>query len=203
MAAAASTTAAALPLTATRNELTDDREAMAAVRRGDREALEALLCRHQGEVFAYLRARLLEPADAEDLCQEVFLRCCAGKARLRRAESMGGWLIGIARNVLREHVRRTKRRKEVAWTELCLEVDGERPPAGAAADALPHLPACLESLGHSARQALELKYRENKRMSVIGELLGRTEGAVKVLMYRARQALRRCLNRKLGRLLDE
>ena len=94
---------------------------------------------------------LLEPADAEDLCQEVFLRCYLGRGRFDSSIQVRPWLIGIARNVLREHVRKMKRRKEVAWTELCLELDAlistENPRYD---EVLAFLPECLESLGPSA-----------------------------------------------------
>src|SRR5687768_7929669 len=91
--------------------------------RGDKKAFSTLVELYQHTVYGYLRARLLEPADAEDLCQEVFLRLYLGREKLSRASAVGSWLVGIARNVLREHVKKQHRRREVAWTELCLELD--------------------------------------------------------------------------------
>jgi RNA polymerase sigma-70 factor (ECF subfamily) len=49
-------------------------------------------------------------------------------------------------------------------------------------------------LGQSARQALEMYYASRLRLAEIGQQLKRSEGAVKLLMFRARQALRRCLD---------
>jgi RNA polymerase sigma-70 factor (ECF subfamily) len=170
------------------------------MRRGDRAAFEAIVTRHQRAVYGYLRTRLLEPADAEDLCQEVFLRCYSGKVRFDRAVELRPWLIGIGRNVLREHVRRKARTREVAWTEMCLEFDSlaaEETAANAAA--LDHLPRCLDELGQSARQALDMRYGASLRLAEIGEQLHRSEGAVKLLVFRARQALRKCLDIKLLR----
>lgn len=166
--------------------------------RGDREAFTQLLAEHQRPIYGYLLARLAAPADAEDLCQEVFLRCFQGREKLPQTDSLRAWLLGIARNVLREHIRAVQRRREVAWTELCLELDEliqHESPAGN--EALDHLPVCLESLGQSAREALEMRYRSRLRLGEIGALLKRSEGAVKLLMYRARQALKNCLDRKL------
>ena len=60
------------------------------------------------------------------------------------------------------------------------------------------LPDCLASLGPSARQALDFKYHAKLRLSEIGERLHRSEGAVKLLMFRARQALKHCIDTKLG-----
>jgi RNA polymerase sigma-70 factor (ECF subfamily) len=166
--------------------------------RGDKKAFAALVEIYQHTVYGYLRARLLEPADAEDLCQEVFLRLYLGREKLSRANAVGSWLVGIARNVLREHVKKRHRRREVAWTALCLELDAlVGPQTYAEHDALHHLPGCLESLGQSARQAIDLRYSASLRWAQVGERLKRSEGAVKLLVHRARQALKYCLDRKL------
>jgi RNA polymerase sigma-70 factor (ECF subfamily) len=168
--------------------------------RGDKPAFAALVELHQRAVYGFLRARLLEPADAEDLCQEVFLRCYLGREKFERTPAVRPWLFGIARNLLREHVRRIARRKEVAWTEMCLELDAlvEKPDVRDE-DALAHLPACLDSLGKSAREALDLRYQARLRLAEIGEKLHRSEGAIKLLVHRARQALKHCLDGKMKR----
>jgi RNA polymerase sigma-70 factor (ECF subfamily) len=171
---------------------------VASAQRGDHRAFAALVELYQNAVYGFLRARLIEAADAEDLCQEVFLRCYLGREKLSRASTVGAWLIGIARNLLREHVRRQHRRREVAWTELCLELDElARDQAGPHDDALAHLPSCLSSLGQSAREAIDLRYRAQLRMAAIAERLKRSEGAVKLLVHRARAALKHCLDQKL------
>jgi RNA polymerase sigma-70 factor (ECF subfamily) len=177
----------------------DETQLVQAAQRGDRQAFSLLVERHQRAVFGFLRARLLEAADAEDLCQEVFLRCYLGREKLERATTVGAWLAGIARNILREHVRKMSRRREVAWTELCLELDQLTPAReGHEHDAMSHLPKCLDALGQSAREAIDLRYRVQLRMEEIGRRLKRSEGAVKLLVHRARQALRNCLERRLS-----
>ena len=60
-----------------------------------------------------------------------------------------------------------------------------------------HLPDCMQGLGPSARDALDLYYRQHKRVVEIGDKLRRSEGAIKLLLFRARQALKFCLNGKL------
>ena len=92
-----------------------------------------------------------------------------------------------------------KRRKEVAWTELCLELESVMPPSaqgGDDDDVMLHLPVCMDGLGPSAREAIELQYRGERKLAEIGRQLHRSEGAVKLLLHRARQALRDCLERR-------
>lgn len=168
------------------------------VLRGDREAFETLVNRYQSSIYGYLRARLLQHSDAEDLTQEVFLRFYLARARFDHTQMIRPWLLGIARNLLREHARSLRKLQRGSWTTLCIEleellhVDGaEREP-----EALDHLPECLGDLGQSARQAIELHYQQNLLLSEIGDRLRRSEGAVKLLVFRARQALKRCLDFK-------
>ena len=170
------------------------------VQQGDRDAFAQLIEEERASIFGYLRARLLEPADAEDLAQEVFLRCYTGCNEAPDDVAVRPWLMGIAKNLLREHARRQRRRREGAWTEMCLELDdlsADESPSEFD-DALDYLPGCIQTLGPSARQALELRYHGEMRLAEIGVHLHRSEGAVKLMIHRARQALRYCLNRKLG-----
>lgn len=178
----------------------EDSQLLGAVQQGDRAAFATIVERYQGKIYGYLRARLLQSSDADDLTQEVFLRCYTCRARFDTSGMVGPWLIGIARNLLREHARKTRRRREVAWTELCLELDElVSDDAERYDDLLGHLPACLETLGPSARQAIDLRYSAKLRLAEIGERLRRSEGAAKLLVFRARQALRYCLERRSGR----
>jgi RNA polymerase sigma-70 factor (ECF subfamily) len=176
----------------------DDAGLLAAAQRGDHGAFTAIIERHARLVHGYLRARLTRLADAEDLGQEVFLRVYTARAVPRGTGELAlrPWLLGIARNVLREHVRATRRR-EMAWTALCLDIEylvgGAEPDCDAFDQVIGRLPGCLEALGTSARQAIDLYYRDDLRMQEIATRLKRSEGAVKLLVHRARQALRRCL----------
>jgi len=169
--------------------------------RGDRAAFEALIVQHQSAIYGFLRARLLQHSDAEDLTQEVFLRFYLARARFDSKQLIRPWLLGIARNLLREHTRKIKRRRQTGWTELCLELEEllkteAREPDD---DIFIWLPECLSELGQSARQAIDLHYTANLRLAEIGEQLKRSEGAVKLLVFRARQALKRCLDQKMQR----
>ncbi len=171
------------------------------LRRGEREAFALVIERNQRSVYGYLRARLNQSSDADDMVQEVFLRFYLAQARFDSTALIRPWLLGIARNLLREHVRNVKRRKEVAWTELCLELESVLPPDLTwtdADDVMEHLPKCLAELGPSAQQAIERHYRSQQKLADIGLELHRSEGAVKLLMHRARQALKDCLSRRIA-----
>ena len=176
----------------------DDQELSERLLQNDRAAFEAIVQKYQRGVFAYLRSRILTTSDAEDLTQEVFLRFYQARARFDTSSLIRPWLLGIARNLLKEHLRKLKRRREVAWTELCLELDDivHQRPGETNEDFLAHLPHCLGELGQSAREAIQLRYSGSLSLLEIGDRLKRSEGAIKLLMFRARQALKYCLDSK-------
>lgn len=155
--------------------------------------------KHYALVYGFLRARLLDPNDTDDLCQEVFLRCYETRDRFdpSRSEDARSWLHGIGRNVLYEHMRRIKRRKEIYWIELTLELDDLVGLDELEDDRLQQLPICMEQLGESASQAIRAHYMRGMKLKDIADQTGRTLGAIKVLMVRARQALFRCIQQRL------
>lgn len=180
-----------------RPDAVEDETLIQAAQRGDRQAFSQLVERHQSVVFGYLRARMLRAHDAEDLTQEVFLRCFTSWARFDGTQQVRPWLLGIARNLLLEHARKYRRRKETAWTEACLEIDETvEAKDGVYGDLADNLPVCMEGLADTARQAIEMRYRSELHLPEIGEKLRRSAGAAKLLMFRARQALKNCLLRK-------
>ncbi|MBI5723928.1 MAG: RNA polymerase sigma factor [Planctomycetes bacterium] len=164
----------------------------------DRGEFEQTYLRNYSLVFGYLRARLLDGAWAEDLSQEVFLRAYNAYDRFDATRESSRWLLGIARNVLREHIRKLKRRKEITWAELILELEDTLEEEGVDEEMMRMTNICLSRVGSSGQQAIEMHYRQGLKMEQIAHRLHKTTGAVKVLMVRVRQALRRCLESQTG-----
>ena len=157
--------------------MTSDQELSERLLKNDRAAFEAIVQKYQRGVFAYLRSRILAVSDAEDLTQEVFLRFYQARERFDTSSLIRPWLLGIARNLLKEHLRKLKRRKEVAWTELCLELEDivHQRPGETNEDFLVHLPHCIGELGQSAREAIQLRYSGSLSLLDIGQRLKRLE----------------------------
>lgn len=174
-----------------------DQDLIEAFQRGERAAFALVIERNQRVIYGFLRARLDQPDAADDLTQEVFLRAYTRRSTIVVDALLRPWLLGIARNILREHARSLRRRKQVAWTQFCLELDEHVTSDGdELEELLAQLPTCLEGLGATARAAIEMRYSAQMRLAQIGEKLRRSEGAAKLLMFRARQALKNCLDRK-------
>ncbi|WP_165987678.1 RNA polymerase sigma factor [Streptomyces sp. YIM 98790] len=103
-------------------------ESVSRARAGDPDALSSLFREHYGPVCRYLRARVADPATAEDLASEVFVRAVSHIGRYTwTGRDIGAWLTTIARNLLTDHVRSCRFRREVATPDLtdrCGQVSG-------------------------------------------------------------------------------
>lgn len=98
-------TTAQLPNTADRD--TDVTRWVRAAQRGDRRAFGRLVTRYQEAVHATVFRRLGDHAEAQDLCQDVFVQALRKIGQLREPRAFGGWLRSIAsRMAINRAVRR-------------------------------------------------------------------------------------------------
>ncbi len=140
------------------------------------------LRRHEAAVYTFFRRMGRQPADASDLTQDTFVRALAGADRFRFESSYRTWLLGIARNIHREWVRRSYR-----TPELSADIDGhsvgDTDDAAAVADALRRLPM-------DERELLVLHHIEGLPSKDIAMLLGITDAATRQRLSRAAAAFR-------------
>jgi len=87
---------------------------MLAYRAGDVSAFERLVARYEKPIWNFLRRSVRDPATAEDLLQEVFLRLIKSvgepQAEWRGAAKLSTWLYTVARNLCVDHARRAVHR---------------------------------------------------------------------------------------------
>jgi RNA polymerase sigma-70 factor (ECF subfamily) len=83
---------------------------------GDQVALHRLVRATQAQVWRFC-AHLSDPATADDLTQEVYLRAIKGLPRFRGEASPLTWLLAIARRTVADHIRSQQRRRTAATTE--------------------------------------------------------------------------------------
>jgi RNA polymerase sigma-70 factor (ECF subfamily) len=157
------------------------------------EELSDVYAQELAPVWRFVRARVPGHADAEDLTSEVFARAAHGWARYdERRGSVRAWLLGIAHNVVADWWRRHGR--EVPWEHV--------EPAGSAPDpeavllersALEELRSHLADLSEKEREAVALRFGAGLRAREAGVVLGVSEGAVRMLVYRAVSKLRKVM----------
>lgn len=174
-------------------------------RRGNLDAFSDLIRLHQAQVRAYL-ARYVRRRDAiDDLAQDTFLAAFRSLSSFRGTSSLRLWLLGIARNqalmfLRRELGRRSGRASFEALTEEWLAQDLAVQPVedeGAARE-VEALRGCLRELPEPSADMVRRHYFERMSASQIAKATDRSPGAVWVALMRVRDALRRCVERKMA-----
>ena len=163
-----------------------------AARQGDPEAFGALFDHFYGPVYRYVVARVGRPSDAEDLAQLVFVKALEALPRYEsRGVPFGGWLFRLARNVVIDHIRT---RRDHATLDLIAERPGiEDGPDDLAVhrQELDSVAVALRRLTPEQREAIELRFFAGLSAKEAAEAMGRQEGTIRGLQFRAIAALRR------------
>ena len=160
----------------------------------DEAAFEAILRRHGGMVLGVCRRALGDAHEAEDAFQATFLVFVAKAGSLRRPEQLGSWLYGVALRVAaKARVGAARRRiKEVAI------VDAPAPESDVSPEKLEfhrELNEAIRRLPDKYRAPVVLCYLEGKTYTEAARVLGWAEGTVSGRLSRARDMLRRRLER--------
>ena len=174
-----------------------DEALVAAARAGDAQAFTQLVRRHQDFVYRFILRRCPRPADAVDIAQEAFLRAWSQAGQFRGDSKFSTWVIGIARNLLREHgASEAHRGPPVDWVGED-ERAGSRtdePATRAASHALmAALQAAIEGLPDELRETFVMNAIEGLEYEEVGQLLELPIGTVKSRISRSRDRLREAL----------
>jgi len=157
-----------------------DADLVARTRAGDREAFGLLYDRYARLVRVVAADAARDAATIQDLTQECFLRGFRQLATLREPERFRFWLVGIARQVVREHRRR--RGHEPLVGEVAGPDQGE--PADDA-DEIDHVLRRVAELPEDERLAVRLFYLAGRDADETAGLLGVSRSGVYVLLKRA------------------
>lgn len=162
----------------------------------DLDAFAELYRRHMCHVYRYVRAQTPDDDTAEDLTAQVFFRALSSAGTYRAEGAYRAWLFRIAHNVVRNW--RTRERRIVAVEHLPEEADPAPSPASQAitADARGALWRSVAELPELQRRVVALRYGHDLSIEEIARLTRRSRGAVRILLHRARQKLRRALEAK-------
>jgi RNA polymerase sigma-70 factor (ECF subfamily) len=163
---------------------------MVAVQRGDLEQLGGLFDRYQRPLFAFFVGMTANPAAAEDLVQEVFLRVLKFRHTYRPGSRFRTWVYEIARNTGYDRLRTGSREAPLDET-FQPEAGDEHPVDRLVADEDARLlREALVSLPPDKREVLVLSRFQGMRYDEVAALLGCEVGAVKVRVHRALKLLR-------------
>ena len=142
--------------------------------------MESVYRRHMRSIYRFCLWRTNSPHDAEDATTEVFLKLLAGKANKVSPERLMAWLIKVADNECKMIFRSRRRRAETA-----LEQGADIAGIDAHPWISPEICRAVNNLRPTQKTVLFLKAVEQLTFKEIAEILGVTEGSVKMAFYRA------------------
>lgn len=178
-----------------------DEELLARATQGDLDAFGSLYERYVERIFNYIYYRTGNSYDAEDLTERVFMRAMHHIGHYNdRGLPFSAWLYRIAHNLVANWHRDNKRRKEIPLDEGFFgDSHSEHPEAELLqSEEREHLLRVIRLLPEERQQLLILKFVEHLSNAEIGQIMGKTEGAVKSLYHRTLLVMRDGFNLELS-----
>lgn len=156
----------------------------------DAKAFQKLHALHVIRIRRYIAFRVAKSEDADELTNEVFLRGWEYMTA-QRVESVPALLFRIARNLIADHYRKSG---QVIPLTAVIE-NAAMAPGSLAEDVqvreeFAELIEVMQRLKPEYREVLEMRYQHEMSIEEISDVLGKTPNAVRVLVHRAKQALK-------------
>jgi RNA polymerase sigma-70 factor, ECF subfamily len=167
---------------------------VAEAQRGDPEAFGRIFDAYAGPIHRFIASRVNRPSDAEDLTQLVFVKALEALPRYEaRGIPFGGWLFRLARNAIIDQAR-TRRDHLSLVAAVTRETEEAGPEATASLrDDLDRVAHALTELTDDQREVIELRFFAGLSVHEAAEVMGRQDGTIRGLQFRALAALRRSL----------
>ena len=160
----------------------------------DADAFGELYDHYFGQIYRFAYSRLRDQDAAEEVTQEVFMKALRAMPRYRPAgHPFSSWLYQIGSNAIADHFRQQRPQSSL---DAAAEVAD---PARSVADRVVESSearrvwAAIDSLPEQQRTAMTLKLGEDLKLAQIGEIMGKSEGAVKLLVHRGMIGVRQRL----------
>ncbi len=171
--------------------------------RRDPEAFGVLYEEHFDRIYRYALLRVRNQADAEDITQQVFLRALESIGSYRwRGTPFASWLFRIAHNLVVDYWKKKSRERTVAVApeEIDEAASVSDDPAALAELKfdMKQLSAACEQLSDGQREIISLRFAGGLSVAEAAKVMGKSEGAVKVLQHAALVKLRRILVPEAG-----
>jgi RNA polymerase sigma-70 factor, ECF subfamily len=182
---------------------------VARLQRGDMDALSALISRYQNRLYRYLLRMVHEPAEAEDLFQQTWLRVAEKIRSFDAHRNFDAWLFTLARNLAIDRLRRI--RPESLDEPLAEDSGGgamidrltskEPPPMDRVfeRERASRLAAALRGLPIVYREVLTLRFEEEMKIEEIAQVVGAPLSTVKSRLRRSLEQMRNCLEARYPR----
>src|SRR5215207_6015771 len=161
---------------------------------GDAWAFGRLFDHYHRQVYRFVASRVRRPSDAEDLTQLVFVKALEALPRYEsRGIPFGGWLFRLARNCVIDHVRTRHDHLDLDAASGQAGRDAGPDEVTVARQELDEVAVALAALTDEQRDAIALRFFAGLSAREAAAVMGKQEGTIRGLQFRAIAALRRQL----------
>lgn len=175
-------------------------ELVSAARQGQRSAEETLCVRLAPVVRAFARRRLRNRDAVEEFAQDALLLMVEAlrEGRIEQPERLGGFVLGICKNLAFDRARQRERRKALwdLYGSALEQVSAEAVERDSYDIA--HLEDCLSQMSKRSRELLRLGYIESLPHDDVAERLGISLANARVLRHRTLSSLRECMSKRMS-----
>lgn len=177
----------------------DLKEAVIKASAGDQQAFAYIFDVFAGPIYRFVRRKIQNEAEAQDLVQDIFLKAWRGLPKLKKENlKFSAWLYRIASNTVNDVFRQRYRSPQILELEeadgfVFAELEGLEGEAEEALKAMRKLPAQYAEI-------LRLRFIEEMDLDETAAILGKTNLAVRVAQHRALARLRKILGAEGPRL---
>ena len=173
-----------------------ERTTVDRARTGDQQALADLYDWYMPRVYKYVVARVGNPAEAEDLTEEVFLKMLGAIGDFRwREVPFSSWIFRIAHNCIATHYRKSAQRGG-ATSELSEDMLDGKPDVATAVEeriTMDEVRRAAELLPEAQREVIALRFAVGLSIADTAKALGKREGNIKALQHKAVAKLQKML----------
>jgi RNA polymerase sigma-70 factor (ECF subfamily) len=151
----------------------------------DADAFGELYDHYFGQIYRFVYSRLREQDAAEDVTSEVFVKALRAIGRYKPSgHPFSSWLYQISVNAIADHYRAKK--PQSSLDDAIGIADPQRPVADRVVESAEaaRVWAAIDSLPEQQRIAMTLKLGEDLKLAQIGVIMGKSEGAIKLLIHR-------------------
>ncbi|HEX3614254.1 MAG TPA: ECF subfamily RNA polymerase sigma factor, BldN family [Sporichthyaceae bacterium] len=166
-----------------------------AAKAGDTEAFAALYDRYLDTVYRYVYYRVGSRQLAEDLTSETFLRALRRIGTFTwQGRDFAAWLVTIARNLVADHFKSSRFRLEITTADMVAAESGDEATEGPEHAVMrawtnATLLEALKRLNPQQQECLVLRFLQGLSVAETARVMGKNEGAIKTLQYRAVRTL--------------
>ena len=167
-----------------------EERALVELAKRDPNAFGELYDRHFQQIYRFVYSRLGEQSAAEDVTQVVFMKALGGIGRYQdTGRPFQAWLYQIAVNAVADRYRSARPVEDIE-EQRALAAEGSVEDLAAHRDEIRRIWALVEGLPAPQRTAMVLKFQEDLKIEDIAVAMGKSPGAVKLLIHRAVTKLR-------------